>query len=1277
MERDSSDDKLSALWQAACIDYANETGKPLGDVALTGVQGPEDLSRHLDAEKDNFEDFRAKRRPLLHAMQTVIAPFETWASLVAVTQFPPASTIMGAMVFLIQGTKKRLGHFALRLESYKGVPLSEGMKVIIVKVLVNFLRVCAASQKLVNRGSLKVRLAKWAKTMLLEDGEISGLLSELEELTSQEHMMVSAHGLKITHQALRNTEELLKRDSQRYDRERLHNVKATLNPVSGSSQVFSSINENRMPGSGAWVEDRLRSWLKRSEPILWLHGGPGVGKSYIVSKIITEISRGALSTAPAPVVASFFCRNNDVDLRSINKALRTLAWQVVTQRDDFAAHAEEFCLKEDPENSYSVWRNLLLGYLTDIPAQGTCFVLTVLTRLSPRSRRLCSLLGKIFSEDDIRPTPLRIIILSRDSVRGLLDEHSLAWIEEIEVGNYQNKDDLSGYVAEKHQKTKTFRGSSEFQEEIVSEICMRAEGLWEWANLVIKSVLRCRTKEQIRKFICSMPPSDEVAGGAGSGEDDATQLNQLKIILSFVTLAQKPLKVTQLELILEIVFKEEFLGLDDDLRTTYSSLFLLQPDTDPDIVYSGRPPEVVILRHSSFYDVNVERTKINFLYVLLCALHDNRLPTTKAWTGGLRYYAESFMHAQFMHAIPESAGRLHGEISTMHRLVYEKHIAETFRRVLLLPRRKCNQCRRVLAWCTGHEVINRRAERTMQWLLPEVKEAFRQNAQASTVASDLEPVEIRADDGMPGAIPIFLRFYTDMVTAYTTKQGSRENELTGFRLYHADVLGIFAAAELQKQERTPFWHARVGQALLLNCHYREAREQFQFALQSHAKNPTYGAPSLSALEHHELSEQLARGTEEAQESDDEPLEQVCNRARLKHRAGRTDDAVEMADRAWRRAIEKDNWWPSDFEALFSIFMELHQPQRLKPYVLTPDDNEHLDRLAVAMKKLSTDQWNPLNDPTRKYLFATFFFSKGRIFIGLDGWCQVASSARSIGHLGTVCLEQPEIPPSELCPLELDSDEKMDEVSLVLSTWLRKRGYLTNAREVLRGRVKHCIALLSDDSGFLDKKHAYMTLFKTFVTDPDSNDDCEAALYLLKEVSEGIMSMSNTLTKAKEANVGAARGSSEPSKDSKLANEKVNENANGEYNEDDERLSMLVLHTSLDECLNCRKDQSIHFWYFCRTCPYSTLCRRCYHELKGRPHPAGLFRTCTSEHEFFYTGGLLRLSQLVDEGMVPLVSRNGARQTIWVKEWKDKLAEKWRTKDFEIASPIMMWSSNSA
>jgi hypothetical protein len=135
-------------------------------------------------------------------------------------------------------------------------------------------------------------------------------------------------------------------------------------------------------------------------------------------------------------------------------------------------------------------------------------------------------------------------------------------------------------------------------------------------------------------------------------------------------------------------------------------------------VYYDRPPEVVVLRHSSFYEffrgtdqsgpisVNVERIKINFLYVLLRALHDKRLPTIKTWTGELRDYEEGFMHTHFMHAIPENAGRLHGEISTLLTTSLAnknawtgllKRIVETSRQVLLLPREKYNQRRRVLA----------------------------------------------------------------------------------------------------------------------------------------------------------------------------------------------------------------------------------------------------------------------------------------------------------------------------------------------------------------------------------------------------------------------------------------------------------------------------------------------------------------------------------------------------------------------------------------------------
>ncbi|CBF89331.1 predicted protein [Aspergillus nidulans FGSC A4] len=54
-------------------------------------------------------------------------------------------------------------------------------------------------------------------------------------------------------------------------------------------------------------------------------------------------------------------------------------------------------------------------------------------------------------------------------------------------------------------------------------------------------------------------------GEEGSELEGTTQINQLNIVLSFVTMAQKPLTVTQLEAILEIIFREEVLNLEDDL----------------------------------------------------------------------------------------------------------------------------------------------------------------------------------------------------------------------------------------------------------------------------------------------------------------------------------------------------------------------------------------------------------------------------------------------------------------------------------------------------------------------------------------------------------------------------------------------------------------------------------------------------------------------------------------------------------------------------------------
>lgn len=108
VSNESSTDGLSSLWRTACEDYAKETGITISDGEFPKLSGPEELSCQLDQEEAHFKDFRMKKRPLLRTMQIILAPFENWGDLIgdAVAVFPPASSIMGAMLLLIRSARK-------------------------------------------------------------------------------------------------------------------------------------------------------------------------------------------------------------------------------------------------------------------------------------------------------------------------------------------------------------------------------------------------------------------------------------------------------------------------------------------------------------------------------------------------------------------------------------------------------------------------------------------------------------------------------------------------------------------------------------------------------------------------------------------------------------------------------------------------------------------------------------------------------------------------------------------------------------------------------------------------------------------------------------------------------------------------------------------------------------------------------------------------------------------------------------------------------------------
>lgn len=617
----TSKDQLSEIWDAACKQYGETTGLGLADPKFPRLDRTEDLFSQLEAEKEHFADFRKKKRSLFHAVQAIVAPFEVLGNLVATIiapAFPPAPSVMGAILLLIQAARgvsvafdsimdlfDEIGDFTKRLDIYKKVVLSVGMKEIIVRVMTIIMNVCAVSQNLIRQGFIKSRMKRFAKNLFSEDKKISTYMSMLRDLTSKEHKMATAQTL-MEGQEMRkelqdmrldvreDTGEILRMlqvdHSGKHYQDLLERVKTFLTPAEASHRTYSNLLKTRMRGSCAWLDDNacFEAWHAGDNPFLWIHGGPGVGKSYLASKVVGDLiesqGRSVSEGLSAPVVGYFFCKVSDVKLRSVNSIMRTMIWQVASKEPEFAKIVDERRLTQDIEDTRSLWRDLLMCYLQSSLTHRKMYIIIdgFDEAYAEDQAEFLELVGQTFLDMDPQTlSRLRLALIGRENVRGLLLQYSLDKPLEIEMSSRENDEDIFNYISQGLQRSPVFQSSVKFKDEIADELYKKAEGLWVWVRLAMEPILKSRTESKIRQILKDMPRGipemlhhelERLSTELVASEDLIKHLN---IILIWVACARKPLTLLQLRLALELHYGESILALKADLETTYSSFLKL------------------------------------------------------------------------------------------------------------------------------------------------------------------------------------------------------------------------------------------------------------------------------------------------------------------------------------------------------------------------------------------------------------------------------------------------------------------------------------------------------------------------------------------------------------------------------------------------------------------------------------------------------------------------------------------------------------------------------
>jgi len=141
-----------------------------------------------------------------------------------------------------------------------------------------------------------------------------------------------------------------------------------LRPSQPNTDKMEGIMRDRVAGTGSWLlsEPLFQSWLRRDEPLLWICGGPGCGKTFLASAVISliqsSIAKG-MDARHSSAIGFFFLTKNNTRVGGFHQALRDIAWQITRFDAKYTDHVASQCRSSiDIETLPSAWRKLFVSY---------------------------------------------------------------------------------------------------------------------------------------------------------------------------------------------------------------------------------------------------------------------------------------------------------------------------------------------------------------------------------------------------------------------------------------------------------------------------------------------------------------------------------------------------------------------------------------------------------------------------------------------------------------------------------------------------------------------------------------------------------------------------------------------------------------------------------------------------------------------------------------------------------------------------------------------------
>ena len=338
------------LWESAIDKYIESTNRtPSEQTVLNQLKSPEDLEKQLEIDRSKFSSFRGKHGKLTRRLKIAVKPFvvlsNVASSAVSLSPFAPASTIFGAILFVVKAADgvseaydwidqlfDKLGDFTVRLDEYCTAGLSPHLKSKTVQILGCLLEILARSEN-------AIRIGRWKKysavIFLGKDEKIKSSFDELAKLFDDEQRLVIAITFAMNRSMDKRIEEISSMGKETLEvvqssqQEELREKILTWISSTNFPAEHSDIIARRETGTGLWFlsDPKFDDWIQGTKKTLYCWGMPGAGKTMMAAIAIDHVYTTIQSNDIG--VACLFFRYKTQSNQTVESMLRALLKQLV------------------------------------------------------------------------------------------------------------------------------------------------------------------------------------------------------------------------------------------------------------------------------------------------------------------------------------------------------------------------------------------------------------------------------------------------------------------------------------------------------------------------------------------------------------------------------------------------------------------------------------------------------------------------------------------------------------------------------------------------------------------------------------------------------------------------------------------------------------------------------------------------------------------------------------------------------------------------------------